>query len=317
MLQPTLIFARRVATRGFTPLVSQRFKTYSAPSTKESERSSSTADEHRKYQKEKPLNPHLTNTNSTINNDLPSVGADKSPPELISSVDANTAPKDHVPENTERMTGGTQSGGPSKVSPTEFGVGEMEGISFKVDPIRRSGEDVTTMRARLLYQSRKRGTLESDLLLSTFAAENLSSMDKAQLEQYDRFLDENDWDIYYWATQSPANTPTSLEYAEGAVNDKTNDTPKQTSPTTQGQTKQPGTWSPGSSTSGEWAQTVGRFKPAYRPVPQRWKDSEILSLLRKHVRERSAGGVLEDVNAPPKSKGSGSGLGRMPDVQTF
>lgn len=147
MLQPTLIFARRVANRGFTPLVSQRFKSYSAPS---GEKAPSNADEHRKYQKEKPLNPHLTNTNSTINNDLPSVGSDKSPPELISSVDANTAPNDHVPENTERMTGGTQSGSPSKVSPTEFGVGEMEGISFRVDPIRRSGEDVTTMRARLL-----------------------------------------------------------------------------------------------------------------------------------------------------------------------
>merc|ERR1711939_780736 len=118
----------------------------------------------------------------------------------------------------------TPTTSPKTVSLTEFGVGEIEGISFRVEPLRRTGEDLTTMRARLLYQSRKRGTLESDLLLSTFAAENLSSMSKSELEQYDRFLDENDWDIYYWATQSPANTPTSLEYAEGAVKDTKSDT---------------------------------------------------------------------------------------------
>ena len=37
-------------------------------------------------------------------------------------------------------------------------------------PIPRTGETIEKMRARLVYQSRKRGTLESDLLLSTFAA---------------------------------------------------------------------------------------------------------------------------------------------------
>lgn len=39
-------------------------------------------------------------------------------------------------------------------------------------------------------------------------------MTPAQLQQFDSFLDENDWDIYYWATQEP--TPTSVAYAEGA-----------------------------------------------------------------------------------------------------
>lgn len=164
-------------------------------------------------------------------------------------------------------------------------------------------------------QSRKRGTLESDLLLSTFAAENLSSMNRSQLEQYDRFLDENDWDIYYWATQSPANTPTSTESAEGAINDTKSQTTQASLPANPAQTQETDKWRQGAPRSGEWAQTVGTFKPAYRPVPQRWKDSEVLSMLRKHVRERSAGGVLEDVKATPKSKGSG--LGRMPDIQTF
>ncbi len=164
-------------------------------------------------------------------------------------------------------------------------------------------------------QSRKRGTLESDLLLSTFAAANLHSMNKSQLEQYDRFLDENDWDIYYWATQSPANTPTSLETAEGVTTDAKTTATKHTSPANPGQTQETDAWRQGAPRSGEWAQTVGTFKPAYRPVPQRWIDSEILTQLRKHVKERSAGGVLEDVEGTPKSKGTG--LGRMPEVQIF
>jgi Flavinator of succinate dehydrogenase len=141
-------------------------------------------------------------------------------------------------------------------------------------------------------------------------------MTKAQLEQYDLFLDENDWDIYYWATQSPANTPTSLESAEGSVGSSgTTTTTSYMSPASPGQAQETDAWRQGAPRSGEWAQTVGTFKPAYRPVPSRWKDSEVLKLLRQHVRERSAGGVLDDVPGTPKSKGSG--LGRMPEVQVF
>jgi Flavinator of succinate dehydrogenase len=141
-------------------------------------------------------------------------------------------------------------------------------------------------------------------------------MTKSQLEQYDLFLDENDWDIYYWATQSPANTSTSVETAEGTVQNKLNSTTTTyMSPANPGQTQETDAWRQGAPRSGEWAQTVGTFKPAYRPVPQRWKESEVLNLLRKHVREWSAGGVLEDFQAAPKSKGSG--LGRMPEVQVF
>jgi hypothetical protein len=113
------------------------------------------ADEYRQTQKEKPLNPHMTNTNPTINNkqELPKVGKDSAPPELISAVDPNATPADKRPENTERMTSGNQPGDPSKVSPSsdsDLGVGEMEGAAFKVEPLRRTGEDAITMRARLL-----------------------------------------------------------------------------------------------------------------------------------------------------------------------
>jgi len=265
--------------------------------------------------KEKPLNPHMTNTNSTIANEMPSIGKDNAPPELLSSVDPNFTPKDSDPSNTEKMTGGTQSG--KSESDAELGVGEIEGGTFRVEPLRRTGEDPNTMRARLLYQSRKRGTLESDLLLSTFADENLGTMTPQQLQQYDLFLDENDWDIYYWATQEAPQT--SMAYAEGAG-------PGFATPDVQGKDLAPDGgpksqtdgWRVGKPRSGEWAQTVGTFKPAYRPVPNRWKNSEILSLLRKHVIDRSAGGVHiagEEVDASTERRGGG--LGFMPELKNF
>jgi len=92
-------------------------------------------------------------------------------------------------------------------------------------------------------------------------------MTPAQLEQYDLFLDENDWDLYYWATQEPTNM--TSETAEAAAN-----APLQRDTLVQ------------SPRPGEWAQTVGTFKAAYRPVPARWKDSEVLRLLREHVENK-------------------------------
>lgn len=104
----------------------------------------------RKAQTEKPLNPHMTNTNSTIANEMPSVGRDAAPPEMITSVDPDSRPADSIPENTKRMLGGRTDGGTSTGYESELAVGEMEGGSFKVEPIRRSNEDSRTIRARLL-----------------------------------------------------------------------------------------------------------------------------------------------------------------------
>lgn len=153
-------------------------------------------------------------------------------------------------------------------------------------------------------QSRKRGTLESDLLMSTFADAHLKEMTPSQMAQYDLFLDENDWDIYYWATQEP--TPTSRETAEGAGpgpkgatsnalgTDKPSPVAQGTNPGKQtGPELETDAWRNGQPRSGEWAQTVGTFKPAYRPVPVRWRNSEILAMLRRHVISRSAGGIHE------------------------
>jgi hypothetical protein len=141
--------------RGTTSIASKftsRFLSASFPRSADGQtsRQHENSDAHGEAQKSKPLNPHLTNTTSTMKNNVPSVGADKAPPELISSVDPKYVPKDDVPENTERMTGGTQPGNPNNVSKADLGVGEMEGAKFKIEPLRRTGEDSTTMRARLL-----------------------------------------------------------------------------------------------------------------------------------------------------------------------
>lgn len=53
--------------------------------------------------------------------------------------------------------------------------------------------------------------LENDLLLSTFAAKYLKTMNEKQVHMYDTLINKpsNDWDIYYWAT---GNKETPLEY---------------------------------------------------------------------------------------------------------
>lgn len=123
-------------------------------------------------------------------------------------------------------------------------------------------------------------------------------MTQEQLQEYDRFLDENDWDIYYWATQEP---PESGATASSSATDLP---PEKDTPTE--------TWKRTGAKSGEWVQTVGAFKAAYRPVPSRWADSEVLALLRQHVRDNSATGFQA-----AKSRKMGAGLGRMPNVQVF
>lgn len=117
-----------------------------------SQRCNDTAEEYRKIMKEKPLNPHMTNTTSTVANEMPNIGKDSAPPELLSSVDPHFTPKDSAPGNTEKMTGGTQGGEPSSGPNAELDVGEIEGGTFRVEPLRRTGEDPNTMRARLLCE---------------------------------------------------------------------------------------------------------------------------------------------------------------------
>lgn len=139
-----ILRSSRVATRNI-----RSFSITPSRSIELNERCNDTAEEYRKIMKSKKLTPHMTNTNSTIANEMPAVGKDSAPPEFIASVDPDFVPKDSVPENTERMTGGTQEA-PKEGANSDLNVGEIEGGSFRVEPLRRTGEDANTMRARLL-----------------------------------------------------------------------------------------------------------------------------------------------------------------------
>ena len=74
-------------------------------------------------------------------------------------------------------------------------------------------EPIEIKRRRLLYQSRKRGMLENDLLLSNFASRYLSKMNANDLDLYDKLINtpSNDWDLYYMAI-GKIDTPTEYQH---------------------------------------------------------------------------------------------------------
>ena len=76
---------------------------------------------------------------------------------------------------------------------------------------KRPAETIEVKRSRLLYQSRKRGMLENDLLLATFASRYLPKLELPQLQQYDNLIngESNDWEIFYWII---GQKPTPVEF---------------------------------------------------------------------------------------------------------
>ncbi len=60
-------------------------------------------------------------------------------------------------------------------------------------------------RKRLLFRSWHRGTREADLLLGSFADRHLHELSTAELDLYERLLEENDADLWDWLSgQAPA-----------------------------------------------------------------------------------------------------------------
>ena len=53
---------------------------------------------------------------------------------------------------------------------------------------------------RLKLRSMRRGIKEMDIILSGFAREHLVAMSDAQLDIYEKFLNENDQDLYQWVS---------------------------------------------------------------------------------------------------------------------
>ncbi|CAH8846748.1 unnamed protein product [Trichobilharzia szidati] len=85
-----------------------------------------------------------------------------------------------------------------------FGEDILDGIQLRRVKRTSVKETDDVRRARLLYQSRKRGNLENGILLSTFAAEHLHKLTPEQLSAYDDLINlpDNEWDIYYWITKA-------------------------------------------------------------------------------------------------------------------
>ncbi|MGV6847021.1 MAG: succinate dehydrogenase assembly factor 2 [Marinibacterium sp.] len=64
---------------------------------------------------------------------------------------------------------------------------------------------------RLRLRSMRRGIREMDLILSAFAEARLDAMGPADLDLYERLLEENDQLLFAWVTGSEQPAP---EYAE-------------------------------------------------------------------------------------------------------
>ncbi|KAJ2160972.1 Succinate dehydrogenase assembly factor 2 mitochondrial [Coemansia sp. RSA 552] len=79
-------------------------------------------------------------------------------------------------------------------------MGKDKPVTVVLEQRQRHTEDIDTTRRRLQYQMRKRGILETDLLLSTFASQHLRSLEREELADLDALLVNIDWDIFYWAT---------------------------------------------------------------------------------------------------------------------
>ncbi|MBS40700.1 MAG: hypothetical protein CMM83_03090 [Rhodospirillales bacterium] len=54
------------------------------------------------------------------------------------------------------------------------------------------------LRQRLMYQSKRRGTKEADMIIGQFAIENIHSMTPEELRQFGSLLEESDPDLMSW-----------------------------------------------------------------------------------------------------------------------
>ncbi len=70
-----------------------------------------------------------------------------------------------------------------------------------------AGEAPDTRLKRLYMRSIRRGIKEMDLILTAFADAELPGLDPEMLDLYERFLSENDQDLYPWVTGQAGAPP--------------------------------------------------------------------------------------------------------------
>ncbi len=61
--------------------------------------------------------------------------------------------------------------------------------------------NIEDRRKKLLYRASYRGFKEADLLIGGFAAAHVQEFDDAELDEFEALLENNDRELYNWATQ--------------------------------------------------------------------------------------------------------------------
>lgn len=77
---------------------------------------------------------------------------------------------------------------------------------------------------RMSMRSWRRGTKEMDMILGPYSDASLANMNDAQLQQYDKLLQENDQDLYQWVSgqaEAPAHIRESIEDVRDFLKNRT------------------------------------------------------------------------------------------------
>ena len=61
----------------------------------------------------------------------------------------------------------------------------------------------------LIFRASRRGFLEADLILGPFASRYVAGLSAAELDEFERLLDQPDQDLYGWIIE---RTPTPAEF---------------------------------------------------------------------------------------------------------
>ncbi len=64
----------------------------------------------------------------------------------------------------------------------------------------KNDEPLKKWRKRLIFRSNHRGTKEMDLIMGSFADQNVEAFDEGQLQEYEDILTQNDPNLYNWLT---------------------------------------------------------------------------------------------------------------------